>query len=179
MLGYLQRGMILIFSDILSLITVALCLVAKVPQIKTLYRYKSARGEWKKKMPTAVESNLQFKLCYSQCRHQFVITLSGVGELHDNDDVQLLLRLCHVIVYGVPSVADTRIRAHFPCVEVQGFAYQQYVRHYSGVFCDSVGFWIQHFAEIPVGLPGGMLDFIFPACLILYGWNWPLILLSV
>jgi len=43
-LAYLQRGIILVVSDILSLITIALCLVVKVPQIKALWLYKSARG---------------------------------------------------------------------------------------------------------------------------------------
>lgn len=41
---YIKKGFLLVFADILSLITVALCLIQKLPQIRDLYGYKSARG---------------------------------------------------------------------------------------------------------------------------------------
>lgn len=45
--NYITKGFLYILSDILSLITVALCLVQKVPQIRELYTYKSAKGEYR------------------------------------------------------------------------------------------------------------------------------------
>jgi len=41
---YLKKGLVLVISDLLSLITVVLCLIQKIPQIRDLYGYKSARG---------------------------------------------------------------------------------------------------------------------------------------
>lgn len=61
--NYIAKGISYVISDLLSLITVALCFVQKVPQIRELYTYKSAKGEWikrkssKKKKKTA-EINL-------------------------------------------------------------------------------------------------------------------------
>lgn len=43
-MDYIKKGIVLIVADILSLVTIGLCLVAKVPQIKTLYSIRSARG---------------------------------------------------------------------------------------------------------------------------------------
>lgn len=40
----LTRGLLMVISDFFSIITIALCLVAKVPQIKTLFAIKSAKG---------------------------------------------------------------------------------------------------------------------------------------
>lgn len=43
-MSYLDRGIIYIISDILSLITISSCLVLKVPQIKIIQETKSAAG---------------------------------------------------------------------------------------------------------------------------------------
>lgn len=42
---YLERGFALILADFLSIITIASCLVCKVPQIKTIVNLQSAKGE--------------------------------------------------------------------------------------------------------------------------------------
>lgn len=44
--NYITKGILYIVSDILSMITVALCMVQKVPQIRELYTYKSAKGRF-------------------------------------------------------------------------------------------------------------------------------------
>lgn len=46
---YLDKGIVLIIADLLSLITVSSCLVIKVPQINTIRENKSSKGEWKKR----------------------------------------------------------------------------------------------------------------------------------
>lgn len=43
--NYITKGILYIISDILSLITVALCMVQKVPQIREVFIYKSAKGK--------------------------------------------------------------------------------------------------------------------------------------
>lgn len=45
MINLIGRGVLVIISDILSLLTIGFCLIQKVPQIKTLYKGKSARGK--------------------------------------------------------------------------------------------------------------------------------------
>lgn len=45
LLDYVQKGLVHVIADILSVITILLCLVSKVPQIRDLYGYKSARGK--------------------------------------------------------------------------------------------------------------------------------------
>lgn len=42
--AYIKKGFLLVVADILSIITIALCLIQKLPQIRDLYEYKSARG---------------------------------------------------------------------------------------------------------------------------------------
>lgn len=42
---YITKGIIYVISDLLSVITVALCLVQKLPQIRDIHTYKSAKGE--------------------------------------------------------------------------------------------------------------------------------------
>lgn len=49
LLDYVQKGLVHVVADLLSVITILLCLVSKVPQIKDLYGYKSARGKWQNK----------------------------------------------------------------------------------------------------------------------------------
>lgn len=44
---YLDKGIVLIIADLLSLITVSSCLVIKVPQINTIRENKSSKGERK------------------------------------------------------------------------------------------------------------------------------------
>lgn len=41
----MKKGFLLLVADVLSIITIVLCLVQKLPQIRDLYGYKSARGE--------------------------------------------------------------------------------------------------------------------------------------
>lgn len=41
---YITKGIMYIISDLLSLITVALCMVQKLPQIQEIFTYKSAKG---------------------------------------------------------------------------------------------------------------------------------------
>lgn len=41
---YLDKGIVLIIADLLSLITVSSCLVIKVPQINTIRENKSSKG---------------------------------------------------------------------------------------------------------------------------------------
>ncbi|XP_022212696.2 solute carrier family 66 member 3 [Drosophila obscura] len=41
---YLQKGLVLVIADLLSLITVSSCLVIKVPQINTIKENKSSKG---------------------------------------------------------------------------------------------------------------------------------------
>lgn len=43
---YITKGIMYVISDILSLITVTLCMVQKLPQIREIYTYKSAKGEY-------------------------------------------------------------------------------------------------------------------------------------
>lgn len=45
---YLDKGIVLIIADLLSLITVSSCLVIKVPQINTIRENKSSKGERKR-----------------------------------------------------------------------------------------------------------------------------------
>ncbi|KAH8296580.1 hypothetical protein KR054_008297 [Drosophila jambulina] len=42
---YLERGLVLVIADLLSLITVSSCLVIKVPQINTIRANESSKGE--------------------------------------------------------------------------------------------------------------------------------------
>lgn len=42
---YLERGLVLVIADLLSLITVSSCLVIKVPQINTIRENESSKGE--------------------------------------------------------------------------------------------------------------------------------------
>ncbi|XP_055688165.1 solute carrier family 66 member 3 [Lutzomyia longipalpis] len=44
MMDYLEKDLKYIIADILSIITIASCLVSKVPQIRTIEQLKSARG---------------------------------------------------------------------------------------------------------------------------------------
>lgn len=46
---YLTKGIMYIIADLLSLITVALCMVQKLPQIQEIYTYKSAKGKFDNK----------------------------------------------------------------------------------------------------------------------------------
>lgn len=46
MINLIGHGVLMIISDILSLLTIGFCLIQKIPQIKTLYNSKSARGKW-------------------------------------------------------------------------------------------------------------------------------------
>lgn len=41
---YLDRGIVLVIADLLSLITVSSCLFIKVPQINTIRENKSSKG---------------------------------------------------------------------------------------------------------------------------------------
>lgn len=41
---YLDKGFALILADLLSIVTIASCLVCKVPQIKTIVNLQSAKG---------------------------------------------------------------------------------------------------------------------------------------
>lgn len=45
--SYIKKGFMLVVADVLSIITIVLCLVQKLPQIRDLYGYKSARGNLK------------------------------------------------------------------------------------------------------------------------------------
>lgn len=42
---YFEKGFALVLADLLSLITIASCLVCKIPQIRTICNLKSAKGE--------------------------------------------------------------------------------------------------------------------------------------
>ena len=42
--GYMDKGIVLIIADILSLITVSSCLFIKIPQINTIRQNKSSQG---------------------------------------------------------------------------------------------------------------------------------------
>lgn len=42
---YITKGIMYIMADLLSLITVALCMIQKLPQIQEIFTYKSAKGE--------------------------------------------------------------------------------------------------------------------------------------
>lgn len=44
MITFIGNGVLIIISDVLSLLTIGFCLIQKIPQIKTLYDFKSARG---------------------------------------------------------------------------------------------------------------------------------------
>lgn len=43
-MDFLTRGLVMFISDVLSIITILMCLVAKVPQIRTLFAMKTAQG---------------------------------------------------------------------------------------------------------------------------------------
>lgn len=47
---YLTKGIMYIIADLLSLITVALCMVQKLPQIQEIFTYKSAKGKFDNKL---------------------------------------------------------------------------------------------------------------------------------
>lgn len=44
--SYVKKGFLLVVADMLSIITIVLCLIQKLPQIRDLYGYKSARGKF-------------------------------------------------------------------------------------------------------------------------------------
>lgn len=44
-LDFIKRGILFVIADILSIVTVLLCLVQKLPQIRDVYAYKSAKGK--------------------------------------------------------------------------------------------------------------------------------------
>lgn len=44
-MNVLFHTVLTVLSNVCSLITIGMCLVAKVPQIRTLYNQKSARGK--------------------------------------------------------------------------------------------------------------------------------------
>lgn len=109
-------------ADLLSIITIVLCLIQKLPQIRDLYGYKSARGKLSKTM-----SLYDFELNYnvsngvvSFCRrYQCAVTVSRIIQLHIDDDVQLLLRLFDAIVHGISGAVDSGIHSHFVGAEIQ------------------------------------------------------------
>lgn len=41
---FLAKGLLMVISDLFSVITIAMCLIAKVPQIRTLFGIKKAKG---------------------------------------------------------------------------------------------------------------------------------------
>lgn len=43
---YMDKGIVLIVADILSLITVSSCLFIKIPQINTIRQNKSSQGKY-------------------------------------------------------------------------------------------------------------------------------------
>lgn len=42
---YIKKGFLFIIADILSIITVVLCMIQKLPQIRDVHVYKSAKGK--------------------------------------------------------------------------------------------------------------------------------------
>lgn len=44
-LDFIKKGILFVIADILSIITVLLSVVQKLPQIRDVYTYKSAKGE--------------------------------------------------------------------------------------------------------------------------------------
>lgn len=48
-LDFIKNGILFVIADILSVITVLLCLIQKLPQIRDVHLYKSAKGETRKK----------------------------------------------------------------------------------------------------------------------------------
>lgn len=44
-LDFIKKGILFVIADILSIITVILCLVQKLPQIRDVFTFKSAKGK--------------------------------------------------------------------------------------------------------------------------------------
>lgn len=43
--NYFEKGLLLVIADLLSLVTIASCLVCKIPQIRTIAALESAKGK--------------------------------------------------------------------------------------------------------------------------------------
>lgn len=86
--NYITKGILYIVSDILSLITVALCMVQKVPQIRELYTYKSAKGEYYFRTKTRTQTQTQKSVpcncnnCNNFIGFIFSTTQQGLVQLH-------------------------------------------------------------------------------------------------
>ncbi|TMW45353.1 hypothetical protein DOY81_009566 [Sarcophaga bullata] len=75
--GYMDKGIVLIIADILSLITVSSCLFIKIPQINTIRQNKSSQepiGSQKKcDCSYVIIATLKFILNYSLIILQFLV----------------------------------------------------------------------------------------------------------
>lgn len=88
---YLERGLVLVIADLLSLITVSSCLVIKVPQINTIRENESSKGESAAHAKSPKNTHLHQSLFLA--RHQCAGTMPGAVQLHGNAVVQLQQRL--------------------------------------------------------------------------------------
>lgn len=85
---YMKKGLVLVISDILSLITVVLCLIQKLPQIRDLYAYKSARGKlFVQRTHNVIYFYDLIRIVCILHRYQFAIIISGAVQLHSNDAI--------------------------------------------------------------------------------------------
>lgn len=81
---YITKGILYIFADILSLVTVALCMVQKLPQIQQIYTYKSAKGKHDHVNSLIREIFLINSFIF---RPEFDFIILGAVQLHGDDAV--------------------------------------------------------------------------------------------
>lgn len=124
---------LVIVSNIFSLITVAVSVVGKVPQILTLYCQESARGT--KILHTKPDDSLQNYLVISSShRHQFLEPLYGHVQLHGHDGVQLQQRLFSAVVHGLSDYAGPDVCVHDAGAEHSGSADTARMRGIHSIF---------------------------------------------
>lgn len=154
----LTRGLLMVISDFLSLITILMCLVAKLPQIRTIYAMKSARGK-RRTHSLSLNSNASlinaFYLFPPETRHQPGRPLPGAVQLHGDDVLQLLQRLLDDVLPGIPDPVVAGLCSGIPSAQVQAAARQGCLSDCVGLFCGDGACPVQNSARVSVVAVGG------------------------
>lgn len=125
-LDFIKRGILFVIADILSIVTVLLCLVQKLPQIRDVYAYKSAKGKCYHLdaieiiLLDCADSSIGNLIALSMAFHSIVcvfiwsryqhrIIVFGIDFIHNDDAIQLHLRVFDAIVFGVSDLARPRV----------------------------------------------------------------------
>lgn len=119
--GYIAKGIMYVISDLLSVITVALCLVQKLPQIQAIYTYKSAKGEliYGPRIESVVLFwvFLSFLLYFYRYQHDFIAT--RIVQLHGDGTLQLHICIFAALLLGISHSSGPRICFNRPCAQLQ------------------------------------------------------------